>query len=346
MAKWGEGDPRWIVEERPDAANCNNWHWVEKNATPWSKDRLKDLLIGQSVSKGPLKFELTEFKKLEGEATANNRKAKLIFLFEWEIELKFKATIAGSETVYEGHLDIPNLSDENDANEVDVTMELTTKGAHESEVRHVGSHEIRDLIRKQLEIYIRELKEEFSKGLILPTDKVKPQVIAKGKTNVIDKRAFQNEVIADKKKQESSKTATGGPIEVKSFESHETMKVPPERLYEILTEPQLVQAWTNGSAQMEVKAGGSFSLLGGQISGKFDSVKENEKLVMKWRLKKYPTNHFATITMTLKDENDSTDLVINAEDIPAEYLDETREGINRYYIQSIGRTFGCGMKLF
>ena len=27
MAKWGQGDPRWIVEERPDAKNVNNWHW-------------------------------------------------------------------------------------------------------------------------------------------------------------------------------------------------------------------------------------------------------------------------------------------------------------------------------
>lgn len=27
MAKWGEGDPRWLVEERPDATNPNNWHW-------------------------------------------------------------------------------------------------------------------------------------------------------------------------------------------------------------------------------------------------------------------------------------------------------------------------------
>ena len=27
MAKWGQGDPRWIVEERPDATNVNNWHW-------------------------------------------------------------------------------------------------------------------------------------------------------------------------------------------------------------------------------------------------------------------------------------------------------------------------------
>lgn len=45
MAKWGEGDPRWIVEERPDATNVNNWHWTEKNATPWSKERLTQLFI-------------------------------------------------------------------------------------------------------------------------------------------------------------------------------------------------------------------------------------------------------------------------------------------------------------
>ena len=41
MAKWGEGDPRWIVEERPDATNVNNWHWTEKNADQWSKAKIK-----------------------------------------------------------------------------------------------------------------------------------------------------------------------------------------------------------------------------------------------------------------------------------------------------------------
>ena len=41
MAKWGEGDPRWIVEERPDATNVNNWHWTERNADKWSKQKIK-----------------------------------------------------------------------------------------------------------------------------------------------------------------------------------------------------------------------------------------------------------------------------------------------------------------
>ena len=45
MAKWGEGDPRWIVEERPDATNVNNWHWTEKNADHWSKQKFKVVII-------------------------------------------------------------------------------------------------------------------------------------------------------------------------------------------------------------------------------------------------------------------------------------------------------------
>ena len=49
MAKWGEGDPRWIVEERPDATNVNNWHWTEKNADGWSKNKLK-VICDLSVS--------------------------------------------------------------------------------------------------------------------------------------------------------------------------------------------------------------------------------------------------------------------------------------------------------
>lgn len=38
---------------------------------------------------GSASVELTSIKKMEGEATANNRKAKLIFLFEWELEVNF-----------------------------------------------------------------------------------------------------------------------------------------------------------------------------------------------------------------------------------------------------------------
>jgi len=96
MAEWGKGDPRWIVEERPDgkknnnilfffnrlflATNPNNWHWKEKNATQWSKDKLNDLLVGLKIENEEYSCEIKELKKCSGEASANNRKAKLVFL--------------------------------------------------------------------------------------------------------------------------------------------------------------------------------------------------------------------------------------------------------------------------
>ena len=79
MAKWGEGDPRWIVEERPDATNVNNWHWTEKNADAWSKKKLEELFVNavlEDPKVGTVVIE--EMEKCEGEARANNRKAKLV----------------------------------------------------------------------------------------------------------------------------------------------------------------------------------------------------------------------------------------------------------------------------
>lgn len=60
-------------------------------------------------------------EKCEGEAVANNRKGKLIFFYEWNIMLKWASTTKSNENV-EGKINIPNLSEENDISEVDVSI--------------------------------------------------------------------------------------------------------------------------------------------------------------------------------------------------------------------------------
>lgn len=122
MAKWGEGDPRWIVEERPDATNVNNWHWTEKNAGPWSQDQIKELFKNVPVNTDEAIIHITEVEKLEGEASANNRKGKLIFFYEWDIVLKWSGKLnEGSDREFKGKIKIPNLSEENDVSELDVS---------------------------------------------------------------------------------------------------------------------------------------------------------------------------------------------------------------------------------
>ncbi len=70
---------RWIVEERPDATNVNNWHWTEKNADAWSKKKLEELFVNTIIEDPKAgNIVIEEMEKCEGEARANNRKAKLV----------------------------------------------------------------------------------------------------------------------------------------------------------------------------------------------------------------------------------------------------------------------------
>ena len=124
MAKWGEGDPRWIVEERPDATNVNNWHWTERDASSWSKDRIKQLFIGAEIKSNDTSIKLYEIEKCEGEASANNRKGKLIFFYEWVLVVKWKGTTDKSDQTIEGSITIPNLSEENDVHEIEIQISL------------------------------------------------------------------------------------------------------------------------------------------------------------------------------------------------------------------------------
>ena len=47
MAKFGEGDARWIVADRQDGTNVHNWHWAEKDVLNWAKQRITELLGGK-----------------------------------------------------------------------------------------------------------------------------------------------------------------------------------------------------------------------------------------------------------------------------------------------------------
>ena len=196
MAKWGEGDPRWIVEERPDATNVNNWHWTEKNADAWSKKKLEELLVNfviEDTKVGNVVIE--EMEKCDGkeklsskclmkpfnvnigwhfvgEARVNNRKAKLIFFYEWELALKWKGHVNGKEKEITGKIEIPNLSEEhNDMKDVDVDITISNgKGSPEGEIlkdmmrKGTGAK----MIRTKLQEYVDALKKEYSEGLILP----------------------------------------------------------------------------------------------------------------------------------------------------------------------------------
>ena len=66
----------------------------------------------------------------------SNRKGKLIFFYEWNVKLKWKGTLTPEDpptdsnddkegeppTEFSGEIEIPNLSEENDPEDIDVSL--------------------------------------------------------------------------------------------------------------------------------------------------------------------------------------------------------------------------------
>ncbi|XP_036057151.1 activator of 90 kDa heat shock protein ATPase homolog 2 isoform X3 [Onychomys torridus] len=141
MAKWGQGDPRWIVEEREDGTNVNNWHWTERDATVWSKGKLRELLVGLAVENEAGRCEIS--------------------------------TVKESGAKHKGLIEIPSLSEENevDDTEVNVSKKKGDGDTLKDLMKTTGTVKVREALGE----YLKALKTEFTTGMILPTKAVATQ---------------------------------------------------------------------------------------------------------------------------------------------------------------------------
>lgn len=76
MAKWGEGDSRWIVEDREDGKNVGAWHWEERNMRDWAEKRLQQMISegAPRTSAGDCTVVLASLKELKGDCHLHTRK--------------------------------------------------------------------------------------------------------------------------------------------------------------------------------------------------------------------------------------------------------------------------------
>ncbi|XP_040309560.1 LOW QUALITY PROTEIN: activator of 90 kDa heat shock protein ATPase homolog 2-like [Herpailurus yagouaroundi] len=82
MAKWGQGDPRWIVEEREDGTNVNNWHWTERDATSLNKGKLRNLLVGIVVENETGHRVISELRRVEESGAKHKGLIEILSLSE------------------------------------------------------------------------------------------------------------------------------------------------------------------------------------------------------------------------------------------------------------------------
>lgn len=76
--------------------NVNNWHWIEKNCLPWTRDYFREHLTQlhyQSADGGP-SVKITGVSKCDGDVDLNMRKGKLIYLFDLKMCIQWTGIVS------------------------------------------------------------------------------------------------------------------------------------------------------------------------------------------------------------------------------------------------------------
>ncbi|XP_034383318.1 activator of 90 kDa heat shock protein ATPase homolog 1a isoform X2 [Cyclopterus lumpus] len=244
MAKWGEGDPRWIVEQRVDGTNVNNWHWTERDVSSWSSVLLRELLLGVSLEGPEGVVQLTEVTKVEGESSINNRRGKLFFFYEWQLRASWLGTTSGG-VKFRGTVDVSNLSDENDMEDLDISVSLCKDQPDTPLLDLMKKCGVQE-VRRALGEFVLQLKSEFSQGMILAKVADQPQ---------LPEPQTQKKQICKAQKSPTPRCSSGPapsfpgvPISTCTFNLTETFQTSPDELYrtfisqEVLSRTDMVRA--------------------------------------------------------------------------------------------------------
>lgn len=335
MAKWGEGDPRWIVEERPDATNVNNWHWTEKNASQWSQSKLKELFTNLEVEdeRGPC--TIVEMSKCEVDASVINRKAKLIFFYDLLLTLEWKGRVKGSDTEISGKIEIPSLTEDQEPKDIDITVTIKETSDEAEILKEVMRSTGVIIVREKLGEYVVTLREEFSKGMILPTKDL-PQSCDKPTADKNDFLKWDSVKRINSSNEEKPIKHEPGVLTMKEIFHN----CSPDTLYKIFTDQILVSATFRCPCKVDLKEGGYFELLNGNITGYFVEVIPEKKITQRWRYKDWPKDHYSLVEIEIIPEKYTIAVHLKQSDVPLHDLQRIKECWQQCYWDAIKSIFG------
>ena len=316
MAKLGEGDERWIVKEREDGRNCNNWHWSEKDLSGWSKNRLTELLAEIVVHEDAAScVKVCGLEVMSGEVTVQSRKQKRFPLYELELTIKWEGQEWGSDgktrADAKGKVKVPDLSEET-YDDLEMSVECEGENATTRPLRELMRTKGVPKVREACATFVAELKANVQ------SDAAAPQQQDGAAKKAAEPRSNAQYVVAA---DESKKRAA---LTVKY-----QFNPPPPVLYESLLDTDRIRGVTASDARMSKEVGGTFSMFSGAVEGAnlalepFDGSKAVIK--WKWRFATWQPGHYSTVTITLTEKN-GTKLELVQTDVPEEERERTEKG--------------------
>ena len=69
--------------------NPNNWHLVNKDASPWAKAWFEENLLKLEAQDGDVKAKISKVQSMDGDVDVSQRKNKVITIFDVKLVLEY-----------------------------------------------------------------------------------------------------------------------------------------------------------------------------------------------------------------------------------------------------------------
>jgi activator of HSP90 ATPase len=319
--------------------NVNNWHWVEKNCLPWTREFLGQKLKEFNVEQDGQSVEIIKVKSIDGDIDLNQRKGKLINIYDLSFKLEWKGTKVGMEDAVKGELSVPEWMHDSDELEWSATVESELPG-FDSFLSLVKKKLCPTIEEYLLKNFSKDLLAAHSKDVVIPKENMQGHPTLKSYT---PKPPVESSIEKPSVEKVTAKEVKGALITL-----HQTIEFmcSAADLYDVLVNPGKVAVWSRGSQIPMPVVDGPFCLFNDNVSGTWKTLKTPSEgvpqLVFTWRLDAWPKDHTSLVTLDFEQGSDSTQLKLTQEGVPIGIKELTSRNWHNYYWNAIKGTFGYG----
>ncbi|KAJ4359628.1 Co-chaperone [Didymosphaeria variabile] len=324
--------------------NPNNWHWVNKDVSPWAKDYLTKEVLEITAEEDGVSAKVDSLMSMDGDVDVSQRKGKVITIFDVKLKLEYKGKNKEGEEA-SGTITVPEVAHDTEEDEYVFEIDIYSEDKSKQPVK--------DLVRSKI---VPQLRKSFAKlGPALIEEHGKDIQHAPGSnpaSGFSTPKTYSNSGI-NKSESKSATSATsksgGSLVNTTTINDSTEFRTTAEELYKTFTEPDRIAAFTRSPPKnwSGAQPGGTFELFGGNVSGEFTELEKPTHIVQKWRLAQWPAGHYSTLSIWF-DQNDVdavTVMRVEWKGVPVGQEEPTKGNWGEYYVRSIKTTFGFGTVL-
>ncbi|KAJ3489066.1 hypothetical protein NLG97_g6069 [Lecanicillium saksenae] len=290
--------------------NPNNWHWVNKDVSPWAKQWFEENLLKLEAEEGSAKAKITKIQSMDGDVDVSQRKGKVITIFDVKLVLEYSGSAPDAEDV-SGTITVPEVAHDTEEDEYVFDVDVFAESKEKQPVR--------DLVRTKLVAQLRKEFQKLAPALITEHGRDIQHAAGSNPSSGFSTPKMYNQPGSESKQAPAAatKTSSGGVVNTTTVTDNE---------------------------EFRAKRGGKFELFGGNVSGEYIELEQNKKVVQKWRLAQWPASHYSTLKIEF-DQNDVdhvTVMRVTWDGVPVGQEEVTKRNWLEYYVKSIKTTFGFG----